>query len=181
MSTWQASNLVTRMREVLEDARGTLRTITSGTFSGNLPPGLDVNEEARRALNLDGINVPTEARITSLKRSPASPPVIGNLALYAVEVEVRQVFAMDSGAKIVDATRDGLQGLAAEYGEVIAQAFTYPGNLTQTQTAKATGLVSGMFAYVDSAFEWKGQVNEAGGTLEARHRFKGTVRSAPAV
>lgn len=182
MATWAAANLTTRMREVLESAAGTLRTISAGTLDGNLPPGLTLNEEARRALGVinDSAGPPCESRIVSVKRSPASPPVIGNMALYDVEAEVRAVYPVTSDVKINDVVRDALGGLAAEHGETIAQAFTYPGNLTQTASAKPTGLVSGMFAYLDSSYEWKGNVDDAGGTLEARHRFKGIVRSTPA-
>jgi len=171
------------MREVLEEARGTLRTIAAGTYEGNLPPGLDLNEEARRALvlfNGGGVGAPTEARITSVKRSAASPPVIGNLALYDIEAEVRQVFPFVSANKLTDSLRDATQGLAVAAADVIAQAFTYPGNLLTTQGGDSTGIVSGLLAYVGSSYEWKGQVNDAGGTLEARHRFKGIARSSPA-
>lgn len=184
MATWDASRLMTRMREVLEDARGTLRTITAGLLEGNLPPGLTDNEEARRALPTitgGGFGGPTEARITGVRRSPASPPVIGNLALYEVDVEVRHVLPFTSLAKLSDSMRDSLMGIAAAMADVIAQAFTFPGNLSTTQSGDSTGLVSGMFAYVGTAYEWKGTVNADGGTLESRHRFKGVVRSAPAV
>lgn len=183
MAVWEAANLTARMREVLEDARGTARTITAGGLGGALPLGLELNEEARRAfVVLNGAaGVPTEARITSVRRSAASPPVIGNIALYDVDVEVRQVFPFTSSIKLDDDLRDALMGLAAKWGDRIAQAFTYPGNLTTTQAGAATGLVSGMFAYTDSAYDWKGQVNADGCTLEARHHFKGIAKSAPAV
>lgn len=182
MATWSAGNLTARLREVLEDARGTLRTIASGTYLGKLPPGLDVNEEARRALAVitNGSGAPTEARVVNVKRSAASPPVIGNIALYDIEVEVRQVWPFHSLNKLDDDQRDVTQGLAAAAADIIAQALTYPGNLTTTHAGASTGLVSGMLAYVDSAYQWAGAVNDAGGTLEARHRFKGVVKSAPA-
>ncbi len=182
MATWDARNLTTRMREVLEEARGTLRTIAAGTFVGKLPPGLDANEEARRGLALltSGTGAPTEARITGVRRSPASPPVIGNLALYDIDVEVRQTLPYISVNKVSDSSRDGTMGLAAGYADVIAQAFGYPGNLLTTQGGAATGLRSGLLAHVDSSYRWVGTVDGPGGTLECIHRFKGVVSSAPA-
>jgi hypothetical protein len=183
MATWSAGNLITRMREVLEDVRGTLRTITAGTYEGNLAPGLDLNEEARRAFVViagSGAGAPTEARIASVSRSAASPPVIGNLALYDIRVEVKQVFPYTSQVKLDDTYRDAIAGVAAAAADIIAQAFTYPGNLLTKQSGAATGLVSGMFAYDGSSYEWRGPVNEAG-TLEAIHKFRGVVQSAPAV
>jgi hypothetical protein len=74
-----------------------------------------------------------------------------------------------------------VQAQAAASGDVIAQAFTYPGNLSTRQSGGATGLVSGMFAYRGSSFAWKGQIDDAGGVLEAIHRFRGIVKSDPAV
>lgn len=183
MATWSAGNLIARMREVLEDARGTLRTITAGTYEGGLAPGLDLNEEARRAFGVitgSGSGAPTEARITSVSRSAASPPVLGNLALYDIRVEVRQVFPYTSQVKLDDTYRDAIAGVAATGADVIAQAFTYPGNLLTRHSGAATGLISGMFAYDGSSYAWRGTADEAG-ELEAVHRFKGIVSSAPAV
>jgi hypothetical protein len=182
VSTWSAGNLLDRLREVLQDARGSLRTIASGTYLGNLPPGLEANEEARRALATltSGAGVPTESRVVSVKRSSASPPVLGNLALYDIEVEVRQVFPFVTLTKLDDTTRDAVQGLAASSADIIAQALSFPGNLLTKQNGASTGLVSGMLAFVGSDYAWAGTVNPPGGTLTAVHKFKGVVKSAPA-
>lgn len=183
MAVWDADRLEARMREVIEDAAGTLRTITAGRYIGGLAPGLDVNEEARRGLgvNVDGTKVPTEARVSAVRRSPASPPTMGNLALYEIDVEVRSVYPYTSITKLSDDGRSSLSGLAAASADRIAQAFGYPGNLLTTSGGQATGLVSGLLSYVGSSMTWKGTVNGAGGTLEAIHRFKGVAKSAPAV
>lgn len=181
MSTWSAGNLLIRLREVIETGAGTLRTTTAGKFSGDLPPGLSLDEESRRALlDTDARSVPVESRVTSVKRSPASPPVIGNIALYDVEVEVRAVYPVVTASTLTDATRDALAGLAYTHADTLAQALGYPGNLTTTSAGSSTGLVSGLLAYVDSAYSWTGEAGKAG-TLTARHRFKGIARSAPAV
>jgi hypothetical protein len=181
VSYWSADALVTRMREVIEDSRGTLRTIAANTYSGDLAPGLGLNEEARRGLHVLVDGAPTECRVASVKRSAASPPVIGNIALYDIEVEVRTVYPTTSNVKISDSYRDAVSGLAAKAADVIGQAFGYPGNLLTTQAGTATGLVSGLLSHLGSTYEWRGQANDAGGVLEARHRFKGVAKSAPAV
>lgn len=182
MATIEGGRILTRVREVLEDARGTLRTISSGTLKGSLPPGLETNEEARRAITAlaAGVGVPTEARITAIRRSPASPPVLGNLALYDFDLEVRQVLPGSSREKLDDDWRDAISGVAATYADIVAQALEYPGNLTATQAGGATGIISGKLAHVDSAYRWSGTVNGGGMTLEAVHRFKGIAQSAPA-
>ena len=171
------SALITRLREVLEDSAGTLRTISSSdAFGGDLPKGLDLNEEARRALG----KVRAEASITSVKRSAASPPVIGNLALYDVAVEVRTVFPLLTAEGLDDDKRDAIKGVAFRYVDRVVQALTYPGNLTTTTAGTATDLVSGLLAHVDSSTIDRQQPGK-GGVLEVVHRFKGVLKSVPAV
>jgi hypothetical protein len=181
MATWDAERLLTRVREVTESAAGTLRTITAGVFIGDMPPGLGTNEEARRALAVlsNGTKVPCEARVVRMRRSKASPPVIGNLALYDVEVEVRAVYPVATSVTLDDATRDSVSGLAAKHGDTLAQALGYPGNVSTTTAGQSTGVVSGLLSHDSSDYEWTG-VAGAGGTLVGRHRFKCVVRSAPA-
>ena len=175
--SYYASALVTRMREVLEDSAGTLRTIVSSdALTGGLPSGLTLNEDARRALSA----ARAEASVVKVSRSAASPPVIGNIALYDVEVDVRTVFPMLTAQALDDDTRDAMRGVAFRYVDRIAQAFTFPGNLTTTTAGAATGLVSGMFAHVGSTTTDKTSPGSAG-VLEVVHRFKGIVKSAPAV
>ncbi len=181
MATWSAGNLLVRLREVIETGAGTLRTTTSGKFKGQLPPGLDANEESRRALlDSDARSVPVESRVVSIKRSAASPPVIGNIALFDVDLEVRAVYAVVTASTLTDATRDSLAGLAYQHADTLSQALGYPGNLTTTTAGASTGLVSGLLAYVGSDYSWSGDAGK-GGTLTARHRFKGIAQSAPAV
>ena len=176
MSYFSGENLIVRLREVLEDARGTLRTISANTFEGQFPPGLEVGEEARRAFG----NPRAEATVSSVARSAASPPVIGNIALYDIGVDVRVAYPLTSAAWVVDAVRDSAVGAAYKAADVVAQALTYPGNLTTTQAGAATGVVSGMLAFVKSDIRSTGS-DQTGGIVEAMLRFKGVVQSAPAV
>lgn len=184
MTTWDAGKLMIRLREVIESSAGTLRTTDTLEFVGGLAPGLDGNEESRRAMRAeasDGFEeVLVESRVLSVKRSAASPPVIGNLALYDIEVEVRAVYPINTKALLTDATRDKVAGYAARHADTLSQALGYPGNLTQTTAGVSTGLVSGLLAYVGSEYAWAGDAGKAG-TLTGRHRFKGIAKSAPAV
>ena len=183
MATWSAGRLLTRLREVIEGNSGTLRVTIAGAFEGKLPPGLSLDEEARRALLTFASvaeSVPVECRVVSVKRSAASPPVIGNLALYDIVVEARALYPMVTESTLTDSTRDVISGLAAQHADTLAQALGYPGNLLTTNGGQSTGLVSGLLSYQESAYEWAGAAGAAG-TLTARHRFKGVVQSAPAV
>ena len=181
MAVWDAEKLLVRMREVLETGAGTLRTITPGLM-GDLPSGLTQEEEARRGLIplASGAGFPVESRIVAVKRSAASPPVIGNIALYDIEAEVRAVYPVVTRVTMTASVRDQVYGVAASHADRIAQALGYPGNLTQTAAGSSTGLVSGLLSYVGSSYAWAGDAGK-GGTLTARHRFKGIAQSAPAV
>lgn len=179
MATWNAGRLLKRLREVLEGSAGTRPTTTS-QFVGDLPPGLSVNEESRRAL-LDStlLGVPVESRIVSIRRSPASPPTLGNLALFDVQVEIKAVYPIVTAEALTDASRDAVAGFAGKHADEIAQAVGYPGNLSTTNAGQDTGVVSGLLAHVSSDFVWAGEPGKAG-TLTGRHLFKGVAKSAPA-
>jgi len=181
MAAWDAEQLLIRIREVLESGAGTLRTISSGTNVAN-PPGLDTNEESRRAgvAPVTGSGFPVEARILSVKRSPSGYSVIGNLALYDFEAEVRAVYPVNTKTTLSSAARDRITGIAAKHADVFAQALGYPGNLTTTTAGSPTDVISGLLTYLSSDYVWAGNAGE-GGTLTARHRFKGIAKSAPAV
>ena len=181
MATWDAEKLLVRMREVLESGAGTLRTIASGLMT-DLPPGLTDEEQSRRGLVplATGAGFPVSARIVSVKRSLSSPPVIGNIALYDIEAEVAMVYPIVTKVTLTTSMRDQAFGIAASHADKVAQALGYPGNLTQTTAGASTGLVSGLLSYVGSSYAWAGDAGK-GGTLTARHRFKGIAQSAPAV
>lgn len=169
--------ILVRLREVLDSAQGTLRTIAAGRFDSGLYDGLDVDAQALRALDIPIV----EASIASTGHHPASPSVMGNLAFRSIEVEVRVVRSATLAHKLNTTTRDTLRGLAAQDADVIAQALTYPGNLTQTAAAAATGLVSGCLRYpeggssIETDFE-----DDVGARVVSTHRFTGIVNVAPA-
>ena len=182
MTTASTDRILIRMREVIEGATVTLRGISANTYGTNLPDGLDVNEEARRTMiGSDGVRVMMEASIPRMERSPASPPVIGNLALYDIYPEVRVVVLYSAPATLTGALRDSLRGLVVSAGDVLAQAFGFPGNLTTTTGGEATGLVSGLLAFVGGSAQARAVTNQPGGVYEAVYKFKGVLRVAPAI
>jgi hypothetical protein len=176
MAISQAQALFIALREVLEKAGGSLRTIPYNTYSGDLPEELSDMEMARRS-----VCVPRIECTLNTRRSPSQPLTMGNLFLYAVDLNVRVIRTLEREAQIVDETRDMIKALAFEDAPVIAEALGYPGNLLTTSAGDSTGLVSGLFSYLDSTSDIRGSVDEGASIIETNHRFTGTVRTTPAV
>lgn len=175
MANIKASAIATRIREVLLQAAGTARTISTSRFDGDLPDGLDQAEDARRAVT--GARI--EATIGDFRRSPASPPITGDLIIYDFGVTVRVVRLIERAAQLTDSERDAVHALAAEDVDVIRQALEYPGNLTETAAATSTGIVSGLLRWESSKPATVGRVNDGAQTLTTVHQFRGHAIARP--
>lgn len=163
--------IITRVREVLEDSAGSLRTVPSGRFFGGLPDGLSPDAESMRAISKPRV----ESMIVGMQRSPATPPVVGSLLIYEIDVDVRVIRVVTTLQQLSDDDRVALQALAMEDCDVIRQALEYPGNLTSTTAGTPTGLASGLLRYVSSKAIVKRAVNDGSQPLEVIHKFKGVV------
>ena len=178
MAYIQAAAILRRIREVLEEQAGTLRTISNTRFLGDIPDGLDASEEMRRALEKPRI----AATIVDITRSAASPPVNGNLIIYDVTIDVRIIRTITTLEQVSDDDDETLRALAFSDADYVRQALEYPGNLTTTTAAVATDLVSGLLSHVRSTqSRTRGQTNQGAQTLETIHRFTGYAISRPAV
>lgn len=176
MAYLAAGAMQTRIREVLQEAAGNLRTIDLGTYGGDMPEGLTTMEAARRS----AIVARVEARMTSMSRSASAPTTYSNVAQYDVEMRVRVTRVLDRTAEIDDAARDAVKAAAMMDADVLSQALGYPGNLTTTAAGTATGIVSGLLTYRDSSSSVGGAVDDGAGIIETDHRFTAIVRSSPA-
>lgn len=172
--------VLTAVRGVLESAEGTLRTIAATRFHGGLPEGLDGSEESLRALE--------RARCEPFVRvvGPHATNFVANSNLHLLDVEVTVRVARHLGPehRLTDATRDTVIALAAEDADVIRQALTYPGNLTQTSGGTATNLVSNLLTYEgsdDPRIEYDDADSSEGGRVITVHRFTGIVKVTQAV
>jgi hypothetical protein len=165
------------IREVVEEAAGNLRTITAGTYAGELYDDLDDGTKSKRALTAPRV----EATITRAMPHSATYPVTGSKRLEAIEVELMVVRHIGPKEMTSDAARSLAKGLAYADAGVLKEALSYPGNLTQTSGAVATGLVSGMLFWVRSELV---RIQLGGddrpGLIETIHEFRGTVNVAQA-
>lgn len=172
MANIAASAILTRIREVLEDGAGSVRTVSSSRFLGELPDGLSPDAEALRAISKPRV----EASITGIRRSASTPPIIGSLLIYDVDVDVRVVRVATTLHQLSDDQRVALQALCAEDADIIRQALEWPGNLTSTTAGAATGLVSGILRYVKTGkLTAKRAVNDGAQPYEIVHSFSGAV------
>lgn len=177
MSYIRAEAITTRLREVLEQSSGTMRSVPSSRFFGDLPEGLDMNEELRRAIENPRIN----ANVTGIRRSPASPPVNGNLTIYDFEVEVRIIRIMSTLEQLDDASLELMRSRAFEDVDVIRQALEYPGNLTTTDGGDVTDIASGMLRFVSGTVgEIKRMINDGAQQCETLVNFTGVAIARPA-
>ena len=177
MSYIGTAALQTRLREVLEDGYGSLRTITADTYGGNLPEDFTGQGDSVRSLGQPQV----ECLITKGARSPSSPMTKSNVALYLVDVRVRVVRRLSADVQISETARDTIKAAAAADIDVIAQALGWPGNLTTTSAGAATGLVSGLLTHKESSTDVRSVVEDGASIVETLHLFTGTLQSAPAV
>lgn len=178
MSYVKAEAITTRIKEVLEMNSGTFRTVPSGRFSGDLPEGLSIDEELRRAIENPRIN----ANVVRVARSPASPPIMGNVVLYDLDLEVRIVRIMSTLEQLDDDSLQLLRSRAFEDVDVVRQALEYPGNLTTTEGGEATDIVSGMFRFVEGTVaDIKRMMSEGAQQAETLIKFTAVAIARPAV
>ncbi len=162
--------ILTTVREVIDDGNGSVRTVTSGRFNGGAYAGQPPGSETLYALA-----TPTfRTAITGQRRHPASPPILGSFTLYEIDVEVEVIRGLQLRHKVNDDIRDDAKALAANDADVLAQALTYPGNMTGTSASALTGLVSGVLQYEGSSGTIE-LADDTNGRIVSTHTFSGVV------
>ena len=159
--------ILTAIRDVVEDAVGSARTIAATRFDGHLYSTLSDEEQSRRGL----VRARVEARIISTKKNPHSPAKPGNISLYDLLIEILVVRHLNATHRLDDATRDTARGLAAQDADVLRQALCWPGNLTVDSGTNLTELVSGKLKHLDSEIGEAQIGKDKPGLITSRHRF----------
>lgn len=128
------------IRDVLEGASGTVRTVASGTMvSGVFEGQQDAAQKAKTLLAEHRFDV----RLASLRNHEASPVgAIGSYRLARVEIFVEVLTATRTVVQI-DARDTLLAAIASDMDEAI-QALAFPANVATTAALAATGIVSGL-------------------------------------
>lgn len=121
----QTSAILTRIREVLEFGRGTLRNVPLDRFYGDLQDGLSDTAELIRSVEKPRI----AASIKASRPSPATPPRMGNMLIDELDVEVRVIRLVEPLAQNDDDTSVALQALAWADAGAARQALEFPNNV----------------------------------------------------
>ena len=174
--TWSAA--LTAIREVIESAHGSLRTIPAGRFTDDLVEGLSEDELNRRGVRAD---IPIRVRFTASRKNPASPPINGSTIIrdHDLEVVVSRTITPEQQAD-ADAYAT-LQALAMEDREALEQALCTPPNLATTVAGTATGICGDALIYRGSDTRVTGTAPPSKAQrFETIHRFTMTAVSRPA-
>ena len=174
MATLATGAILSAIREVIEDGAGSIRTITADIYEAG---GFDGRESL--GVSVEALSAPrAQVRIASVEPHPASPPITGSFVLRLLTIEVKLARPAGTADILSPAAFQALQELAAADHDVLAQALTWPGNLTTGGSpAVATGLVSGCLQTTHSAaigtVEFDGPDN---GRLVTIHTFQGVAK-----
>lgn len=166
---------LTAIREVLDDAAGSLRTISATRFADTLHDGLSDDELARRGTFAA---VPFRVSLGNFRRHPASPPINGNINLIAFDVDVvtaRTITPLEQADADAMAT---LTALAAEDGDAVRQALETPPNLDTTVAGTATNICGSCLRYMRSNPPRivTGSPPAKAQRHETTHRFEGVIK-----
>lgn len=172
MAQLAAAAILTRVREVVEDAAGSIRIITADAYRPGAHEGLTSDAQSTQAL----IRPRAEARFTDVSPHGARPPEQGSFTLYAVEVEVAVTRYVGVEHMLSEDVRTTLRAVAAEDASRLAQALGWPGNLTATTAGTATGLVSGMLRHTGSQIGELEADDGQNGRIVTTHSFEGVAR-----
>jgi len=164
-----------RIREVVEQSAGTFRPVPTGRFSGELPEGLSDESAMAKAASVPRV----EASITSIEPSSSSPPALGDVRIYEVQVTVKVVRVLSPLEQVSDADRDELHALAAQDADVLSQALGFPGNLARTAAGVDTEIVSGLLVYRSSSVLVKKPADDGAQPVITSHVFRGHMLSRP--
>lgn len=159
-----------RIREVLDDGAGLVRTVSAGRLAGDYWDGADEWAGAARTLEKPRFDI-RSCRITKSTASPLEP---GSLKIEVLTVEIVCEYNL-ANAVDTDANRDAAIATAEQDADVIEQAFHWLGNLDEATTGIINGVLSrdGEMQVLETNYENR--------RLRTLHRYRGHVRVTQAV
>lgn len=154
-----------RLREVLDDGAGLLRTISAGRFTGDYWTG--AASLPARALSLQKPRF-TLPFIPSTRAGGLSE--IGSIALYEIRPTIECEYTLPPVVES-DTARDAVLAQAEQDGDVFRQALGWGANLVATEAGAPTGIIDGLaFEGTASRLEdWEA------GRLIVVHSYRGFV------
>lgn len=162
--------IITRVKEVCDSNFGQIRKIPAGSYTGDWHNELTIDEQVRRA----SINPRFDVTLGGIRPNPASPPTTGNLFIYDLDLVVMVARHMWLSEQLTE-IRDQVFALAMQDADILRQALTYTGNLTQTEAGDATGLASGRLEWVESNQAEVEYAPAGGAAVKTIHNFTGVA------
>lgn len=177
MAYLRTTQILTAVREVLDDGTGNLRPIDASRFSDDLHQGASEQELQRRGAVAAK---PLQVRLGPVRRHKQSGSINGSQQLYEAEIQVVVTRTVPPEAQVDSDVFAAIEAAALEDADAIAQALGTPGNLDETAAGTATDIVSGMLLHQGSSPVLLGAAKGAQ-RLETTHRFSGILISRPQV
>ena len=136
-----AAALTTAIAEILTGSIGATRTVPAGTYLEGVHDGSNEAQMNQRSL----VKPRFAIRLENPKRSGAVGPSTADRVI--IEMGVKITFTYLAPQEILTAGRREIEATAIDNAETARRALEWPGNLTQTSAATATGLISGCLVY----------------------------------
>lgn len=173
---WGAA--LTAIREVIESAHGSLRTIPASRFTEDLVEGTPDSELARRGTRSD---VPIRVQIMGRRKNPASPPINSSVILRDADVVITVSRTIGPPEQVDANAMADLMCLANEDADALEQALSSPPNLATTVAGIATNIVGDSLVYVQSSNRVVSlRPPSSAQRYETIHRFRMTMKVTPA-
>ena len=153
-----------RLRTVLENGGGLVRTVPAGRVEGDYWAGELAGDGLVRTLGPPKYTL----IIDDYDRSPASPPEPSSIRLYDVRATLECIYRLPEAVESSEG-RDAALSTAEQDGDVIAQALEWGDNLSEA----TTGIVGGVFRFDGwrrVALDWQSQL------LTTQQRYSFIVR-----
>lgn len=171
MASFNAQAFYKRLREVIDDGLGSVRTVPNDRIAGNLPAGLTPTAQFERTINRPRF----DCLVTHVTPSDDSPPgAVGSIALLDVEFELRFVYALPL-MESPDEERDNARAIALEDMDLVRQALEWHDQLSATDAGVSTQIIRGSVRMVsfdvsNESFAPDQQV------MRTVHRYTSTVQ-----
>jgi hypothetical protein len=166
--------ILARIRELIHDGFGTLRTIDATRFTTGLHEG-HVAEHRSRISRLT--QKPAEVSIPRQRRHPQSLTVAGSIQIMALDVEIRVERSLVFEGRNDEDAREAVRALAAQDSDALRQVLEWPRNLATTEAGVSTDLKALVFQ--ESRTRVVGESGKAM-RLDSVHAFLGTALARPA-
>lgn len=138
-----AANIRTAITELLEGDIGTTRTVTSGVFGEGVWVGQQDSQKQAEILDTNTATYKFDVELGGLEHHPATPISIkGNTRIALLGVLIRVWGKLATEPERAQRKTD-LAALESALDTAI-QALCFPSNLSQTSSAAATNIVSGL-------------------------------------